>query len=121
MRTLGPEFLNYPAKNASFWPVVPFHCVSAKGHHRRSGDLSEMSWPRGQAYAQHLRDRVLAAIDRGMAAYEAAVLFRSACCGSARLWRVGVRKLGATAGQPSAAQTVGYYEATRLKLKAALI
>src|SRR5580693_6066475 len=30
-----------------------------------------MSWRRGQAYAQHLRDRVLAAVDRGMGAYEA--------------------------------------------------
>ena len=30
-----------------------------------------MSWRRGQAYAQHLRDRVLAAIDRGMGAYQA--------------------------------------------------
>jgi transposase len=35
-----------------------------------------MSWRRGQAYAQHLRDRVLAAIDRGMGAYEAARLFQ---------------------------------------------
>jgi len=35
-----------------------------------------MSWCRGQAYAQHLRDRVLAAIDRGMGAYEAARLFQ---------------------------------------------
>lgn len=33
-----------------------------------------MSWRRGQAYAQHLRDRVLAAVDRGMGAYEAAPL-----------------------------------------------
>ena len=35
-----------------------------------------MSWRRGQAYAQHLRDRVLAAVDRGMGAYEAARLFQ---------------------------------------------
>ena len=35
-----------------------------------------MSWRSGQAYAQHLRDRVLAAIDRGMGAYEAARLFQ---------------------------------------------
>ncbi len=35
-----------------------------------------MSWRRGQAYAQHLRDRVLAAIDHGMGAYEAAPLFQ---------------------------------------------
>jgi transposase len=35
-----------------------------------------MSWRRGQAYAQHLRDRVLTAIDRGMGAYEAAPLFQ---------------------------------------------
>jgi hypothetical protein len=35
-----------------------------------------MSWHRRQACAQHLRDRVLAAVDRGMGAYEAAPLFR---------------------------------------------
>jgi hypothetical protein len=35
-----------------------------------------MSWRRGQAYAQHLRDRLLAATDRGMRAYEAASLFQ---------------------------------------------
>jgi transposase len=35
-----------------------------------------MSWRSGQAYAQHLRDRVLVAIDRGMGAYEAARLFQ---------------------------------------------
>lgn len=31
-----------------------------------------MSWRRRQAYARHFRDRVLAAIDPGMGAYEAA-------------------------------------------------
>jgi hypothetical protein len=35
-----------------------------------------MSWRRGQAYAQHLRDRVLATVDRGMRAYEAAEVFQ---------------------------------------------
>ncbi len=35
-----------------------------------------MSWRRGQAYAQHLRDRVLAAVDCGMGAYQAAPLFQ---------------------------------------------
>jgi len=35
-----------------------------------------MSWRRGQAYAQHLRDRVLAAVDRGMEVYQAAPLFQ---------------------------------------------
>lgn len=35
-----------------------------------------MSWRSGQAYAQHLRDRVLTAVDRGMGAYEAARLFQ---------------------------------------------
>lgn len=35
-----------------------------------------MSWRRGQAYAQHLRDRMLAAIDRGIGVYEAAPLFQ---------------------------------------------
>ena len=35
-----------------------------------------MSWRRGQAYAQHLRDRVLAAVDRGMGVYQAAPVFQ---------------------------------------------
>lgn len=35
-----------------------------------------MSWRRGQAYAQHLRERVLAAVDRGMGAYQAAPVFQ---------------------------------------------
>jgi transposase len=34
-----------------------------------------MDWRRGQAYSQHLRDRVLAAVDRGMAVYAAAPMF----------------------------------------------
>jgi transposase len=36
----------------------------------------KMSWRRGQAYAQHLRDRVLAAVDRGMAVYQVAPVFQ---------------------------------------------
>jgi transposase len=36
----------------------------------------EMSWRRGQAYAQHLRDRVLAAVDGGIGVDRAAALFR---------------------------------------------
>jgi transposase len=35
-----------------------------------------MSWRPGQAYAQHLRDRVRAVIDRGMGAYEVAPLLQ---------------------------------------------
>ena len=35
-----------------------------------------MSWRRGQSYSQHLRDRVLAAVDGGMGAYPAAAVFR---------------------------------------------
>ena len=35
-----------------------------------------MSWRRGQAYAQYLRDRVLAAVDRGMGVYQAARVFQ---------------------------------------------
>ena len=34
-----------------------------------------MDWRRGQAYSQHLRDRVLAAVDRGMVVYAAAPMF----------------------------------------------
>jgi transposase len=46
--------------------------------HRFPAQLTggEMSWRRGQAYAQHLRDRVLAAVDRGMEVYQAAALFQ---------------------------------------------
>jgi transposase len=35
-----------------------------------------MGWRSGQAYSQDLRERVLAAVDAGMAVREAAVLFR---------------------------------------------
>lgn len=35
-----------------------------------------MSWRRGQAYSQDLRERVLAAVDRGMPAYEAAPVYQ---------------------------------------------
>lgn len=34
-----------------------------------------MSWRRGQSYSSDLRERVLAAVDRGMAVREAALLF----------------------------------------------
>lgn len=34
-----------------------------------------MSWRRGQAYSQDLRERVLAAVDGGLGAYRAAELF----------------------------------------------
>jgi hypothetical protein len=66
-----------------------------------------MSWCRGQAYAQHLRDRVLTAIDRGMRAYEAAQVFQVGVS-----WIFGAsardrREHGATAGQSRAAQAAG--------------
>ena len=35
-----------------------------------------MTWKSGRSYSQDLRDRVLAAVDGGMAVYEAAPLFR---------------------------------------------
>ena len=34
-----------------------------------------MSWTRGQAYSQDLRDRILASVDGGLRAYKAAALF----------------------------------------------
>ena len=34
-----------------------------------------MSWTRGQAYSQDLRDRVLLSVDRGLGAYKVAALF----------------------------------------------
>ena len=35
-----------------------------------------MSWRRGQSYSEHLRDRVLAAVDGGLGAYPAAKVFQ---------------------------------------------
>ena len=57
-----------------------------------------MSWRRGQAYAQHLRDRVLAAVDRGMGAYEAAPLFQVSV---SWIYKALARR------QPRATQTAG--------------
>lgn len=80
-----------------------------------------MSWRRGQAYSQHLRDRVLAAIDRGMGAYEAAVLFQVSVS-----WIYKAlarrRKTGESTARPQVnhvpPKLLGQYEAIRRKLKA---
>jgi transposase len=80
-----------------------------------------MSWRRGQAYAQHLRDRVLAAIDRGMGAYEAARLFQVSVS-----WIYKAlarrRKTGESTARPQLnhvpPKLLPYYEAIRRKLEA---
>ena len=80
-----------------------------------------MSWRRGQAYAQHLRDRVLAAVDRGMGAHEAAPLFQVSVS-----WIYKALARRRDTGESTARQQVNHvppkllaqHEAIRLKLKA---
>lgn len=80
-----------------------------------------MSWRRGQAYAQHLRDRVLAAVDRGMGAYEAARLFQVSV---SWIYKALARRreTGESTARPQVnhvpAKLLGHYEAIRRKLKA---
>jgi transposase len=80
-----------------------------------------MSWCRGQAYAQDLRDRVLAAIDRGMGAYQAAPLFQvSVSWIDKALARR--RDTGESTARPQVnhvpPKLLAQHEAIRLKLKA---
>ena len=80
-----------------------------------------MSWRRGQAYAQHLRDRVLAAVDRGMGAYEAAPLFQVSVS-----WIYKALARRRASGESTVRPQVNHvppkllaqHEAIRLKLKA---
>jgi transposase len=80
-----------------------------------------MSWRRGQAYAQHLRDRVLAAIDRGMGAYQAAPLFQVSV---SWIYKALARRreTGESTARPQInhvpPKLLEHYEAIRLKLKA---
>jgi len=80
-----------------------------------------MSWRRGQAYAQHLRDRVLAAIDRGMGAYEAARLFQVSV---SWIYKALARRreTGESTARPQVnpvpPKLLAYYEAIRGKLEA---
>lgn len=80
-----------------------------------------MSWRRGQAYAQHLRDRVLAAIDRGMGAYEAAPLFQVSV---SWIYKALARRreTGESTARPQVnhvpPKLLEHYAAIRLKLKA---
>jgi len=81
----------------------------------------EMSWRRGQAYAQHLRDRVLAAVDRGIGAYEAAPLFQVSV---SWIYKALARRrdTGESTARPQvnhvAPKLLAQHEAIRLKLKA---
>lgn len=80
-----------------------------------------MSWRRGQAYAQHLRERVLAAVDRGIGAYEAARLVQ---VGVSWIYKASARRrsTGETAAQPQVnhvpPKLLAQDEAIRAKLKA---
>ena len=80
-----------------------------------------MSWRRGQAYAQHLRDRVLAAIDRGMGAYQAAPMFQVSV---SWIYKALARRreTGESTARPQVnhvpPKLLEHYEAIRLKLKA---
>ncbi len=80
-----------------------------------------MSWRRGQAYAQHLRDRVLAAVDRGMGAYEAAPLFQVSV---SWIYKALARRrdTGESTARPQVnhvpAKLLAQHAAIRLKLKA---
>lgn len=79
-----------------------------------------MSWQRGQAYAQHLRDRALAAIDRGMGAYEVAALFQVSV---SWIYKALARRreTGESTARPQInhvpPKLLPYYEAIRRKLK----
>lgn len=80
-----------------------------------------MSWRRGQAYSQHLRDRVLGAIDRGMGAYEAARLFQVSV---SWIYKALARRreTGESTARPQVnhvpPKLLPYYEAIRGKLEA---
>jgi transposase len=80
-----------------------------------------MSWRRGQAYAQHLRDRVLAAFDRGMGAYEAARLFQVSV---SWIYKALARRreTGESTARPQLnhvlPKLLPYYDAIRRKLEA---
>ena len=80
-----------------------------------------MSWRRGQSYAQHLRDRVLAAVDRGMGAYEAAPLFQVSV---SWIYKALARRrdTGESTARPQvnrvAPKLLAQHAAIRLKLKA---
>lgn len=80
-----------------------------------------MSWRRGQAYVQQLRDRVLAAIDRGMGAYQAAPMFQVSVS-----WIYKALARRRSSGESTARPQINHvppkllahHEAARAKLKA---
>jgi transposase len=79
-----------------------------------------MSWRRGQAYAQHLRERVLAAVDRGMGAYQAAPVFQVSV---SWIYKALARRrdTGESTARPQinhvSPKLLAQHEAIRLKLK----
>ena len=80
-----------------------------------------MSWRQGQAYSQDLRERVVAAIDGGMAVREAAPLFRVSI---AFIYKALIRRrlTGETAARPQRChlepKLATFYEAIRAELAA---
>ena len=80
-----------------------------------------MSWRQGQAYSQDLRERVVAAVDGGMAVREAAPLFRVSI---AFIYKALIRRrrTGETTARPQRChlepKLAGYYEAIRTEVAA---
>lgn len=80
-----------------------------------------MTWRRGKAYSQDLRDRVLAAVDGGLPVYEAAALFQVSVSYiyKARLRR---QRTGETRARPQRCQLgralEAYHEAIRAEVAA---
>ncbi len=80
-----------------------------------------MSWRQGQAYSQDLRERVLAAVDGGIAVREAAPLFRVSI---AFIYKALIRRrrTGETTARPQRCQLepklAAYYEAIRAEIAA---
>jgi transposase len=80
-----------------------------------------MSWRRGKAYSQDLRERVLAAVDGGLAVAAAAALFKVSV---SYVYKVRRRRLrtGETTARPQRCQLTwtlaGYHDAIRAEVTA---
>ncbi len=78
-----------------------------------------MSWRRGKAYSQDLRERVLAAVDGGMPVYAAAPLFKVSV---SYIYKARLRRLrtGETAARPQCCHLgralAGYHDAIRAEV-----
>lgn len=78
-----------------------------------------MSWRQGQSYSQDLRERVLAAVDRGMPVYEAAALYQVSV---SYIYKALARRrlTGEIAARPQRSHTppmlLAYHDAIRARL-----